>query len=95
LERDEFVSLRLQLRDDPPPRRVKTARVGDPGPAAQGALTLRKIKRRSMLRLYVRGFAQAELAGKDSQSINVWDRSAFKLNLPYLAIDLFALCALY
>jgi hypothetical protein len=52
-------------------------------------------RRRSMLRLYVRSFAQAELAGKDSKSINVRDRSAFKLNLPYLAIDLFALCALY
>jgi hypothetical protein len=48
-----------------------------------------------MLRLYVRSFAQAELAGKDSKSINVRDRSAFKLNLPYLAIDSFALCALY
>jgi hypothetical protein len=51
--------------------------------------------RRTMLRLYVRGFSEAELAGQDSQSINVWDRSAFKLNLPYLAIDLFAISALY
>jgi hypothetical protein len=49
--------------------------------------------RRSMLRLYGGGFSRAPLAAKLVQ-LNI-GRSAFKPNLLHLAIDSFALCALY
>jgi hypothetical protein len=46
-----------------------------------------------MLRLYGGGFSRAPLAAKLVQ-LNI-GRSAFKPNLLHLAIDSFALCALY
>jgi hypothetical protein len=40
-------------------------------------------------------FQKPNWQAKDSQGITVRDRLAFKSNLPYLAIDLFAVSALY